>query len=71
MSCMCLQVRIMLEDVMEAARRPTYRSLEVGFRHHPLSEREKLQRLEETCAEIAADLDYVLHYRCEHKTQAA
>ena len=41
-----------LEDVLELAEKPTYNALEVGFRHHPLTEKEAIERFHDTCQQI-------------------
>jgi hypothetical protein len=42
--------------VIQSAERPLYNSLEDGFRHHPLSPKEMLDRYAETCYDIKTDL---------------
>lgn len=49
-------LRAVMEDCAAAAEHPTYRSLEVGFRHSPLTPKEMLERYQETCRDIASDL---------------
>jgi hypothetical protein len=41
-----------LEMIEETSRLPLYNSLEVGFRHSPLSPKEKLDRYADACAQI-------------------
>ena len=50
------RLRCVMETCFEMADRPLYNGLEVGFRHHPLSVREQIQRYAETCQFIAHDL---------------
>ena len=49
------RLRGVLEMIAEQAEKPEYRSLEVGFRHSPLSLSERTERLAETCQAIAQD----------------
>ena len=49
-------INAMLEIFCETLERPTYDSLEVGQRHNPLSQKEIIQRLTETCSFVRADL---------------
>ena len=37
-----------VEMCIDITSKPLYNSLEVGFRHHPLSEKEKLERYKES-----------------------
>ena len=39
-----------LEVVCPMLERPTYNSLEVGFRHSPLTQKEMLERYDDTCS---------------------
>ena len=41
-----------LEQIEEISRLPLYNSLEVGFRHSPLTQKEKLERYELACTMI-------------------
>jgi hypothetical protein len=41
-----------VQDILELAERPLYRSLEAGFRHHALSSIENRQRMAESLEEI-------------------
>lgn len=49
------RVVLPLQDALDVLDRPLYRALEAGFRHSPLTAKEREQRLRETC-EIAAEL---------------
>ena len=51
---------IMLEMACENLERPTHCPLEVGQRHSPLSQKEIIQRLTETCSFVRADLSRVM-----------
>ena len=55
------KIKYVLEDVLESLRRPTYRHLEVGFRHTPLSQKEIAERYEETCIFAARDIEELLN----------
>lgn len=46
----------MLKMACEALEKPTHNPLDVGFRHNPLSQKEIIQRLTETCSFVRADL---------------
>jgi hypothetical protein len=39
----------MLNYIADNLRDPTYNSLEVGFRHGPLTQKEKIERYEQEC----------------------
>ena len=47
-----------LEMIEEISRAPLYNSLEVGFRHNPLTNKEQLDRYAESCLIIN---DYAQH----------
>lgn len=51
-----------LDDAMYFAEHPLRNDLETGFRHSPLTDKEKLQRYEAACKYIAEDLKYVFEY---------
>ena len=53
-------INAMLEISCETLKRPTYDSLEVGQRHNPLSQKEIIQRLTETCLFVRADLSKLM-----------
>jgi hypothetical protein len=48
--------RTYIELALEYAERPLYNPLETGFRHRPLTVKERLERYESACAFIAQDL---------------
>ena len=48
-------LRAVVENIADMAEMPTYRSLEVGFRHLPLTRKEIVERYGETCLFIAQD----------------
>ena len=50
------KIKYVLENVLESLKKPTYRDLEVGFRHTPLTQKEIIERYEETCIFAARDL---------------
>lgn len=54
------KVILQLEDALHFAEYPLRNDLEVGFRHSPLSDKEKLQRYRQACGFIAEDIKYVL-----------
>ena len=54
------KVKYVLENVLESLNKPTYRDLEVGFRHTPLTQKEIVERYEETCIFAARDLQGLL-----------
>lgn len=43
------ELRMHLEVIEEISRAPLYNSLEVGFRHNPLSTKEQLERYADAC----------------------
>jgi hypothetical protein len=49
-------INAMLEISCETLGSPAYNSLDVGQRHSPLSQKEIIQRLTETCSFVRADL---------------
>lgn len=49
-----------LEMIEEISRLPLYNSLEVGFRHSPLTNSEKLERYEMSCAIINNHVTYMM-----------
>jgi len=53
------QLMYHLQDLHDNLSRPLYNSLESGFRHHPLTDKEKLERYAETC-EVAAGIILLL-----------
>ena len=53
-------INAMLEISCETLERPTYSSLDVGQRHSPLSQKEIIQRLTETCLFVRADLSKLM-----------
>lgn len=46
----------MLEYIADNLRDPTYNPLDVGFRHSPLTQAEKLERYEHECYCTRADI---------------
>ena len=53
--------------MLEYLERPTYNALESGFRHHPLSPKEILERYEDTCEFAVMDLNSCLRLINEEK----
>ena len=49
------ELEAMLDHIADMAERPAYRSLEVGFRHSPLTQKEIGERYAETCQFITED----------------
>ena len=43
------ELRMHLEVIEEISRTPLYNSLEVGFRHNPLTTKEQLERYADAC----------------------
>jgi hypothetical protein len=41
-------IKAYVENSIDITSKPLYNSLEVGFRHHPLSDKEKLERYKES-----------------------
>jgi hypothetical protein len=54
------KIKCTLEVVLESLRRPTYCHLEIGFRHTPLSQKEIIERYEETCILAARYIEELL-----------
>lgn len=46
------QLMIELENIIDLTNNPLYNSLEVGFRHSPLSLKEQVDRLKDVCAHV-------------------
>jgi hypothetical protein len=46
------QLLIELENIIDLTDNPLYNSLEVGFRHSPLSPKEQIDRLKDVCAHV-------------------
>jgi len=53
------QLMYHLQDLHDSLSRPLYNSLESGFRHHPLTDNEKLERYKDAC-EMAAEVILLL-----------
>lgn len=51
---------VRLEMAYNMIERPTHSPLDVGFRHSPLSQKEIIQRLTETCLFVRADLSKLM-----------
>lgn len=49
-----------LDMIRSLAERPTYLSTETGFRHGPLTNKEKIERYEDTCKQISEAVGYVI-----------
>lgn len=53
------ETRYLIEESIDMLSNPTYHSLEVGFRHSPLTKDEKLSRYAETCEIVRLYLSIV------------
>lgn len=56
-----------LEYTLDIIENPLYNSLEVGFRHNPLTKDEKLSRYEDACSQVKEQLFWIL---CQLKDDA-
>lgn len=54
------ETRHYIEEAIDILSRPTYNSLEAGFRHSPLTKDEKLSRYAESC-EIVRQYLLIVH----------
>jgi hypothetical protein len=50
----------MLEHLIDVATRPLVNDLETGFRHHSLSDKEKLERYKDNFEYVRSQLNWVL-----------
>lgn len=50
----------MLEHLIDIATTPLVNDIETGFRHHPLSDKEKLERYRDNFEYVRTQLNWVL-----------
>lgn len=53
------KMEILLNIAIDIISRPLYNHLEVGFRHHPLTDKEKIERYQQSCDEAKEYLELV------------
>lgn len=66
------KAKMLAEMIVEIARRPLYNDLDVGFRHSPLTNKEKLERYQFSCdaiLQIALEIAQGDHERSKPKTE--
>lgn len=58
-----------LEDLKDILDKPLYNSLEVGFRHSPLSQTEMIERYRQTCYTTKEDLRVLIQILKDSKIE--